>query len=285
MEYKPKISNSLFEKPFSSKLSNKYNWFFLYLLIKEFQKTKNSVISLNMYDLISEYDLNNRGWSTTTYDFYRLFHNACEQLGVLGLKEVQTLDKKTFSKGREKIINLFSYYDFDIDNKKAEFKWNQDFIDLYLDKDKFYFTVSEKDIRLLMSGNLSPNTFKFYLFMKSRVYENRKININLDIEELKKIFLCSVNTPYKDIKRRYIIKCIDEINEYTSIFISFKEKKYVRRVVSIDLFVSHKKQQKVNSSLKISKDFEIPSRGTPENSDFKMSVHDILKNTKNQNKT
>lgn len=283
MEYKPKIANSLFEKPFSQKLSNKYNWFFLYLLIKEFQKNKEEEVILNMYDLIQQYDLNKNKWSTTTYDFYRLFYNACELLSILGLKEIQTLDKKTFSKGREKVINLFSYYDFDIDNKKAIFKWNNDFTDLYLNSDKFYFTVSEKDIRLLMSGTLSPNTFKFYLFLKSRVYENRKIKLSLELDEIKKIFLCSNSTPYKDLKRRYIVKSVDEINSHTNIFISYEEKKYIRKVISVDMFVSHKKQPKSSKSLVISENFEMSDLNRSPKNEDSVGIKDLLKSLSKDN--
>lgn len=83
----------------------------------------------------------------------------------------------------------------------------------------------------------SQYSIRLYEFLKSFEYKKA---FEFDIEELKKMFMAENYSRYPDFKNRVLRPAISEVNEYTDIYITYKEIKSGRKYSSIYFMVEKK---------------------------------------------
>ena len=122
----------------------------------------------------------------------------------------------------------------------------------------------------------SENSIEFYLKAESGLY--KKENFEISLEEIKKIFNTISST--KDIKRKLISRCINDINENTDIILEVSDIKEGRTIIGFS-FKSYRKNlltENLNKVIEIcKKNIYISRSGLFNSSEVEKTIHSLLR--------
>lgn len=272
-----KLNNDFYDLYLSESIKTKTVWFLFYISIKQQQDTNNSIVVINM---LEEWKLYDQKYHTTSYDVYKYYARSIDVLQRLYLIEKNTISS-SFKFGQKKGLAIINKFDFNLNNKILTIEFNKDFVAKYLSSDKNYFSINDDEIYLLLEDKIAVKSFSFYLWIKSNVYVGRTIKIHIKREELWKRFNVSEKTPYKNIKSKYILPIIEDINNNTNIEIKLKEIKLSKQKVdTVEFLVKHSKRKIVSKyNKKMLFDMDGLSR-TPVDDGTSVSIQDLLNNSK-----
>lgn len=123
----------------------------------------------------------------------------------------------------------------------------------------------------------SENSIEFYLKAESGLY--KKENFEISLEEIKKIFNTISST--KDIKRKLINRCINDINDNTDIVLEVSDIKQGRTITGFS-FKSYRKNlltENLSKAIEIcKKNIYISRSGLFNSSEVEKTIHSLLRN-------
>lgn len=170
--------------------------------IAEYSRTEENKILLNAKEIKNFINMDRKSYS----EFETLVRK-------LGKREVLIKDP---TKNRYVVYHIFSKLDFDLDNKTVELSYAPDFIPLITNLEKNFCKYDLKNVEKLKS----KYSLMFYIRSKAEKFKGK---FYMSVEELGSLYGDKYIKYIENLDKKIITPMLNEINEYTDIFISAKK--------------------------------------------------------------
>lgn len=171
--------------------------------------------------------------------YYVSIADFCQLIGI---------DKKNFYEESKKLLDDLDKKSFLVENEDGyyNFRWFSEYyylkykavLKLQLNsKLKDYLIGLKEQYTQYELWNIlalkSKYSIRFYELFKSFGYRDISYTKEIEVDELRSLMMCENYKLYGDLKRRVIEPSINELNEYTDLTVSYKEKKKGNKCISI----------------------------------------------------